>query len=139
SARRDAHHDGELDAQGLATLTACLPPDLELVIELENQGENLYVVRADQPLVATTSRGADGSLTTVVGSVQINMHMTGGLTARFRSIRETVLKQFAALAGKSGSIDRKQAGQNPMLDMLFSQADRNADSKLTLPELTAYI
>jgi Ca2+-binding EF-hand superfamily protein len=135
----DLDHDGELDARELARLPVHLPPDLELMVQFDSQGDNLYLARADQPLVAITSRGPDGSLATVAGSVRISIHASGGLAARFRSIRESLLKQFAAAAGKQDYLEKKQAEKNPMLDSLFAAADRNQDGKLTRGELTAYI
>jgi Ca2+-binding EF-hand superfamily protein len=135
----DADHDGELDARELARLPLYLPPDLELTLEFDSQGDNLYLARADQPLVAATSRGPDGSLSTVIGSLRIGIRTSGGVASRFRSHREALVKQFQAAAGKHDFVDRKQAEKNPALEALFSAADRNQDGNLTLAELRAYI
>jgi Ca2+-binding EF-hand superfamily protein len=135
----DVDHKSELDARELARLPLHLPPDLELVIHFDSQGDNLYLARGDSPLVANTTRDSDGSLSTVIGSARISIRANGGLATRFRSVRGNLLKQFQSAAGKQGYLDKKQAEKDPVLDSLFSAADRNQDGKLTLDELTAYV
>jgi Ca2+-binding EF-hand superfamily protein len=58
----------------------------------------------------------------------------------FEGMRQFYLQQFQAADGnRKGVLDRKQAEPSPYLNGLFAWADRDADAKLTLAELSAFL
>jgi Ca2+-binding EF-hand superfamily protein len=132
--RLDANRDGVLNAEELGRVLT-LPPDLQLRADF---GKAAKV----EPLPGTKAAartGADGGLVFAVGDAELDFHAVSVLPERFAAIRAEVERQFQATdTDKKGYVNRADAERGMFLP-LFRMADRDADDKVTLKELAAYL
>jgi len=78
-----------------------------------------------------------------LGDARVNVAVgaTFGNFNRVRNIRSFYMERFESLADKKGYVDQKQEKENqmdPYLFQIFTQADKDADGKLTRAELKAW-
>jgi Ca2+-binding EF-hand superfamily protein len=138
--RLDANHDGMLDADELATWRK-LPPELELIVPLEkNARRDLLVMPTAEgkpnPLIALLPPSRDGALRVPFGEKQIEVVQGNGQP----TLRQALLKQFDALAGKNDFLNEKAIYQQPYTFVaLLRLADRNGDDRLSRKEVAEYL
>jgi Ca2+-binding EF-hand superfamily protein len=163
--RLDANKDGVLDAKELSAFFA-LQPDLVLAarvgkVESIVSGAIRFAfslgkrpaaapraeVRPQGRLPATAVKRLSGdALAFDLGDAHIDLKVNqgGGGNNNRAGIKNFYGRQFDMLAEKKGYVDRAQEKENRntqgrFLFLLFAQADRNADGKLTKKELNAYL
>jgi Ca2+-binding EF-hand superfamily protein len=139
----DADQDGYLDGQELAKFLKLQKVNLELTIRLGRLGEGEARLPKPGGLDAAIahSRALDnGGLEFGVGETQVDVHAAELSAESLQAARQFIAKQFKATdIAQRGFIDPVQAEQNPVLKVFYPAADRNADEKLTLDELNAYL
>ncbi len=140
----DTDHDGLLSAKELAKFLKFQPVHAEVMIRLgtlaESQQPLAFHHKPAAAVDAAFRKLENGFLSMTFGDALVELGAETGQESSYKSARESLLAQFQALDSKlkRGFIDAKQADQNPGLRELFQAADRNADGKLALEELTAY-
>src|SRR6185437_11795012 len=138
-ARLDRNADGQLDAAELAGWRK-LPPELELIVPLgKNSRRDILVMpSADgkpHPLATRTPPG-DGALRVPVDEKQLELVRRNTIT----TLRQELLKQFDALAGKNGVLGEKTVYRPPFTFVaLLRLADRNADNQLSRQEIADFL
>jgi Ca2+-binding EF-hand superfamily protein len=96
--------------------------------------------RRPMPLAGAVRRVDEWGLKFAVGDAGVEVSAGERAQRNLRGYRQFFMQQFRALdAQKRGFIERKQVAQSPYLRELFTQADRDADDKLTEKELTAWL
>jgi len=138
--RLDGNRDGLLDAAELAGWRI-LPPELELIVPLEkNARRDILVMPASDGkpnrLAALLPPNRDGALRLPIGEKQLEVVANDGRP----TLRQTLLKQFDALAGKNGFLGEKAIYRPPFTFVaLLRLADRNGDNQLSHKELADFL
>ncbi len=137
--RLDRNRDGQLDAAELADWRK-LPPELELIVPLGRHARRdiLVMPSADgKPRhLATRTPPRDGAVRVPVDEKQLELVQRNTIT----TLRRELLKQFDALAGKSGVLGEKMIYQPPFTFVaLLRLADRNGDNQLSRQEIDAFL
>jgi Ca2+-binding EF-hand superfamily protein len=137
--RLDANRDGELDAVELDGWRK-LSPELELIVPLERHSRrDILVVPAaqgkPQPLAALTPPKG-GGLRIPIAEKQLEVARRNSVS----SLRQELLRQFDALAGKKGVLAEKAIYQPPFTFVALARlADRNGDNSLTRKEIDEFL
>ncbi|MFO0844081.1 MAG: hypothetical protein U0797_17050 [Gemmataceae bacterium] len=163
--RLDRNKDGVLDA---AELEAWFAGEPDLVLRLRvgqvgafvralrsvglgEMGKSVRVDRAEvfnpknrpMPLAARVKKVNNDNLTFTLGDTRFQVQGTQGQVNSFNNgVKDFYLQQFSALADKKGYVARaqeKESRQNPFVFQIFTQADKNADDKLTREELVGWL
>ena len=154
-ARLDANKDGTLDIGELGAYLAS-PPDLVLRLQVgtpvARKGlaslfpvPRLVVVNEkilEGAMKKTFRRAGSDSIAVELGDTRVALQAAGsdGRVRRFDRARQYYVQQYDTIAGKKGYIERDDGkGQQPFLFQIFSQADKNADGKLTGVELVEWL
>jgi Ca2+-binding EF-hand superfamily protein len=138
--RLDANRDGQLDAAELAGWRK-LPPELELIVPLERQGRKDVLVMpaaGGRPnrLAALSPPSRDGALRFPIAEKQLELVSNGNGP----TLRQQLLKQFDAAAGKGGLLTEKAIYQPPFTFVaLLRLADRDGDGRLSRKELADFL
>ena len=86
--------------------------------------------------------GGDG-MGLELGDTRMSLQVNAPQNTRFQQFngaKQFYLQQFDMIAGKKGHVERSdEKGQQPFLFQIFSQADKNADGKLTRIELINWL
>jgi Ca2+-binding EF-hand superfamily protein len=140
--RLDHNKDGRLDAQELERFTD-RPADIEVIVRFrDGQDPTVDAVRPSGPApLATAIRLTEHGLVLTLDQTRIGLTCVGDASAELaRSARQMMLEQFGALAADHrGLVDKKAAGESPLLAGLFPILDRNGDGRLDEDELRAYM
>jgi Ca2+-binding EF-hand superfamily protein len=94
------------------------------------------------PLARAVKRIDRDNLSFKLGDTSFHLQGSVGQINRFNGAKQFYVQQFESLEDKKGYVDRAQEKdnrQNPFLFQIFSQADKDADGKLTKKELEAWL
>jgi len=156
----DANKDGFLDAMELQAFFA-REPDLVFRIRVgqlsrvssflttigigTSMPDRLEVFNPSKRAMPLTKgiRKINGeNLAFALGDTRFQLQAQDNNVQRFDGVKNFYLQQFDAIADKKGYVDRAQEKENqqqPFLFYLFTQADKDADGKLTRKELSDWL
>jgi Ca2+-binding EF-hand superfamily protein len=138
----DADQDGYLDGDELAKFLKFQKINLELTIRMGRKaaGERLPKPAGDDAAAAHWRSTESGGLELSAGETRLALQTAAFPAERLQAARQFVAAQFKSTdIAQRGFIDPVQAEQNQVFRLLYPSADRNADQKLTLDELNAYL
>ncbi len=138
--RLDTNRDGFLTSAELAGWRT-MPPELELIVPLERHARrDILIMPAldgkPNRLAALLPPARDGALRVPLDEKQLEVvRGNGGPT-----LRQKLLSQFDAMAGKGGFLGEKAIYQPPFTFVaLLRLADRDADNQLSRKELASFL
>jgi len=165
-AELDMDSDGKLDAEELKAFFR-RPPDLVFRARVGPMGGASSVLRAvsrftvkvpfrqtpraevlnpTQPLGKKVRKVNDDNLAFDLGDARFALQASQGysnMNGRFNGVKQFYLNEFDGIVDKKkGYVEKKQQKANmqrPYLFMIFTQADKNGDDKLTKKELTEWL
>jgi Ca2+-binding EF-hand superfamily protein len=164
-AKLDANKDGFLESGELFAYLSSTP-DLVLRLQLGTPGvkggrgilSRFGITSTDTPsrprlLVANEKtldapmkkalRAGGNDIALELGDTRLSLQVSGAGPQggrRFNNAKNFYLNQFDTIAGKKGYVERAdEKGQQPFLFQIFSQADKNADGKLTRIEVINWL
>ena len=153
-AKLDANKDGALDADELRAYFTT-PPDLVLRLQIGTPsarkgafdlfpGPRLAIVNEATmaaPLKKRFRRAGSDSIALELGDTRMAIQASAeqGQSRRYENVRNYYTGQFDRLIGKKAYIERSDLKDQPQLLVVFTQADRNADEKLTRVELFSWL
>ena len=94
-------------------------------------------------LKKTLRRAGQDDLAIELGDTRMSLQVNGSqpnFNRQYNGAKQFYLQQYGMIAGKKAHVERADAkGQQPYLFQIFSQADKNADGKLTRLELINWL
>ena len=147
--RLDADGDGRLTGEELDAWRLG-PPDVEVTLSLAPKAADC-VAKVTTPPAVMTARGFEvrqvesGRVIVRVGRQSVDLWAYGAVFQAGRQrLRQQYLGMFVQLAGaRRFVLEKDLGGQNAVsfqpLRIMFDQADRNGDGKLTQEEFEAYL